>query len=127
MGYIDDYKARNGKCEYCMHQDSSKCADCYSGRHWGHSFEDYVDLYTFIRASVTKDAVKKFNASDEGKLLYDMMEQHRQTYNQCKDSYNRARDKFINTELKRIEDAINSITWGICYESKRRNWVLIEM
>lgn len=127
MGYIDDYKERNGKCEYCIHQDSSKCADCYSGRNWGHSFEDSVDLYTFIRASVTKDAVKKFNASDEGKPLYDMMEQQRQTYNQCKDSYNRARDKFINAELKRIEDAINSITWGICYESKRRHWVLIEM
>ena len=113
MGYLDEYKARNGKCEYCIHQDSSKCADCYSGRHWGHSFEDSVDLYTFIRASVTKDAVKKFNASDEGKLLYDMMEQQRQTYNQYKDSYNRARDKFINAELKRIDDAINSITWGI--------------
>ena len=110
MGYIDNYKARSGKCEYCIHQDSSKCADCYSVRNWGHSFEDSVDLYTFIRASVTKDAVKKFNASDEGKLLYDMMEQQRQTYNQCKDSYNRARDKFINAELKRIDDAINSIT-----------------
>lgn len=122
MGYLDDYKARNGKCEYCIHQDSSKCTECY-----GHSFEDPVDLYTFIRASVTKDAVEKFNTSDEGKQLYDMMEQHRQTYNQCKDSYNRARDKFVDAELKRIEDAINSITWGIYYESKRRNRVLIKM
>ena len=105
MGYLDDYKARKSKCEYCIHQDSSKCTECY-----GHSFEDSVDLYTFIRASVTKDAVEKFNASEEGKSLYDMMEQHRQTYNQCRDSYNRARDKFVDAELKRIEDAINSIT-----------------
>lgn len=120
MGYLDDYKARNGKCEYCIHQNSSKCAECY-----GHSFEDSIDLYTFIRASVTKDAVEKFNTSDEGKQLYDMMEQHRQTYNQCKDSYNRARDKFVDAELKRVEDAINSITWGIRHEGKRRHWVFI--
>ena len=112
MGYIDDYKARNGKCEYCIHQDSSKCTECCIGRCYSNSFEDCIDLYTFIRASVTKDAVEKFNASDEGKPLYDMMEQHRQTYNQCKDSYNRARDKFVDAELKRVEDAINSITWG---------------
>ena len=120
MGYLDDYKARNGKCEYCIHQNSSKCAECY-----GHSFEDSIDLYTFIRASVTKDAVEKFNTSDEGKPLYDMMEQHRQTYNQCKDSYNKARDKFVDAELKHVEDAINSITWGIHHEGKRRHWVFI--
>lgn len=110
MGYIDDYKSRNGKCEYCKHHNvncSSICTDCDRN-----SFEDCIDLYTFIRASVTKDAVEKFNASDEGKPLYDMMEQHRQTYNQCKDLYNRARDKFVDAELKRVEDAINSITWG---------------
>ena len=108
MGYIDDYNERRGKCEYCKHHNvthTSKCTECY-----GHSFEDSVDLYTFIRASVTKDAVEKFNASDEGKPLYDMMEQHRQTYNQCRDSYNRERDKFVEAELKRVEDAINSIT-----------------
>lgn len=123
MGYIDDYKSRNGKCEYCKHHNancSSRCTECDR-----HSFEDYVDLYTFIRASVTKDAVEKFNTSDEGKSLYDMMEQHRQTYNQCKDSYNRARDKFVDSELKRVEDAINSIIWGIYYEGKRRHWVFI--
>lgn len=107
MGYIDDYKSRNGKCEYCKHHNancSSRCTNCDRN-----SFEDSIDLYTFIRASVTKDAVEKFNASNEGKQLYDIMEQHRQTYNQCKDSYNRARDKFVDAELKRIEDAINSI------------------
>ena len=123
MGYIDDYKSRNGKCEYCKHHNvncSSICTDCDRN-----SFEDSIDLYTFIRASVTKDAVEKFNASDEGKPLYDMMEQHRQTYNQCKDSYNRARDKFVDLELKRVEDAINSITWGIHHEGKRRHWVFI--
>lgn len=108
MGYLDDYNARHGKCEYCKHHNatgSHRCAECY-----GHAFEDAVDLYTFIRARVTKDAVEKFNVSDEGKRLYDMMEQHRQTYNQCKDSYNIARDQFVDAELKRIENSINSIT-----------------
>ena len=107
MGYLDDYRERHGKCEYCKHRSvtgSNRCVECYGG-----AFEDAVDLYTFIRARVTKDAVEKFNASDEGKRLYDMMEQHRQTYNQCKDSYDRAREKYIDAELKRIEESINSI------------------
>jgi hypothetical protein len=107
MGYLDDYNSRHGKCEYCKHRSvtgSNKCAECYGG-----SFEDSVDLYTFIRARVTKDAVDKFNTSDEGKRLYDIMEQHLQTYNQCKDSYNKAREKFIDEELKRVDNIINSI------------------
>ncbi len=108
MGYLDDYNTRHGKCEYCKHHNSigsNRCCECYGG-----AFEDAVDLYTFIRAKVSKDAVEKFNASDEGKRLYDMMEQHRQTYNQCKDSYDRAREKYIDAELKRIEESINAIS-----------------
>jgi hypothetical protein len=107
MGYLDDYNSRHGKCEYCKHHNSVEsncCCDCYGG-----AFEDAVDLYTFIRAKVSKDAIEKFNGTDEGKRLYNMMEQHRQTYNQCKDSYNNAREKFIDEELKRVDDIINSI------------------
>lgn len=107
MGYLDDYNARKGKCEYCKYHNvtgSMRCAECY-----GYSFEDSVDLYTFIRAKASKDAIEKFNESDEGKRLHDLMEQHRQTYNQCKDSYNEERDKFVDAELKRIEEFINSI------------------
>ena len=107
MGYLDDYNARHGKCEYCKHHSvtgSYRCAECY-----GYAFEDNIDLYTFIRARVTEDAVEKFNASDEGKRLYDMMEQHRRTYNQCKGSYNKARDQFVDAELRRIESSIDSI------------------
>lgn len=105
MGYLDDYNARHGKCEYCKHHNvtgSHRCAECYD-----YAFEDAVDLYTFIRARVTKDAVEKFNDSDEGKRLYDMMEQNRQTYNQCKDSYNQARDKFVDEAIKQFEDKLN--------------------
>lgn len=107
MGYLDDYNSRCGKCEYCRHHnsaDSNYCVDCN-----GTKFEDSLDLYTFIKAKVSKNAVEKFNSSENGKRLYNMMEQHRQTYNQCKDSYNNARDKFIDEELKRVDDIINSI------------------
>jgi hypothetical protein len=107
MGYIDDYKMRYGKCEYCKYNTSigsQRCVECY-----GYSFEDSVDLYTFIRAKVSKDAIHKFNESDEGKHLSDLMAQNEQLYYQSKDAYNRARDKFVDDELKRIEDSINSV------------------
>jgi hypothetical protein len=105
MGYIDDYNKRKGKCEYCKHHNytgSHRCAECY-----GTAFEDSVDLLSFIRAKVTKDATNEFNESEEGKRLYNMMEQHRQTYNQCKDSYNQARDKFVDEAIRQFEDKLN--------------------
>lgn len=108
MGYLDDYKDRRGKCDYCKYHNatgSQRCVDCY-----GSAFEDTVDLYTFIRAKVTKDAIEKFNESDEGKQLYNIMDQHKQAYEQCKESYNREREKFVDAELKRIENAINALS-----------------
>lgn len=107
MGYLSDYNSRHGKCEYCKHHNatgSMRCAECY-----GMAFEDSVDLLSFIRAKVTKDAVDRFNESDEGKQLFSMMEQHRETYNQCRDSYNKARDVFVEAEIKRIEQSLDSI------------------
>ena len=108
MRYLDDYNARHGKCDYCKYHNatgSHRCVDCY-----GSAFEDTIDLYTFIRAKVTKEAIEKFNVSNEGKQLYDLMEQHKQIYNQSKDSYNRAREQFVDAELKRIENAINTLS-----------------
>lgn len=32
MGYLDDYNARIGKCEYCKYHNvtgSPRCAECY--------------------------------------------------------------------------------------------------
>lgn len=107
MGYLDDYNARHGKCEYCKHHSatgSHRCAECY-----GTAFEDSLDLYTFIRAKVSKDAVDKFNESDEGKQLFNLVEQKRLAYNESRDAYNKARDLFVDSELKRIEESINSI------------------
>lgn len=104
MGYFDEYKERNGKCEYCKHHRSYRCAECY-----GTAFEDSIDLYTFIRARASKDAVDKFNKSDKGADLFNAMEQSRLEYEKCRDAYNTYRDKFIDEELERIESAINSI------------------
>lgn len=107
MGYVDEYNERHGKCEYCKYHSvtgSHRCVECY-----GRSFEDNVDLFSFIKARVTKEASDKFNTTPEGKQLYEMMEQHRQTYNQCKESYNRELNKFIEFEIKRVESIINSI------------------
>ena len=107
MGYLSDYNARYGKCEYCRHHNvtgSYRCAECY-----GHAFEDAIDLYTFIRVKVTKDATEQFNESEEGKRLQQMVEQHRMTYNQCRDSYNAARDKYIDAAIKRVEESLDSI------------------
>jgi hypothetical protein len=107
MGYLDEYNARHGKCDFCKygnHTGSPRCVECY-----GTAFEDSLDLYTFIRAKVSKDAVDKFNESDEGKQLFNLVEQKRLAYNESRDAYNKARDSFVDSELKRIEESINSI------------------
>lgn len=107
MGYVDDYKARHGKCEFCQFNNCTGayvCAECY-----GHSFKDKLDLVTFIRKRVSEDATEKFNASERGKQLLSDIEHYEQLYDQCKDEYNTARDSFIEEELKRVDSIINSI------------------
>lgn len=106
MGYLDDYNNRLGKCEYCKYHASGsyRCKECDSNK-----FEDVVDLYTFIRAQSSKEAIKKFNESAEGKRLHQIMEEHRIAYNTCRDEYNKARELFIDAELKRVENSINAI------------------
>lgn len=107
MGYIDDYKARHGKCEFCKYHNftgSPVCAECY-----GYSFKDSLDLVTFIRKRVSEDATEKFNASEYGKLLLSDIEHYGQLYNKCKDEYNAARDSYIDEELKRVDGIINLI------------------
>ncbi len=75
-----------------------------------------ICIHLFVRtnkciqiAKVSKDAIKRFNESTDGKRLYNIMEQHRQAYVQSKDLYNREREKFVDTELKHIENAINTL------------------
>lgn len=107
MGYTDEYKARHGKCEFCKYHNvtgSHICSECY-----GYSFKDSLDLVTFIRKIVSEDATKKFNMSERGKQLLSDIEHYEQLYDKCKDEYNAARDSYINEELKRVDDIINSI------------------
>ena len=107
MGYVDDYKSRHGKCEFCKFHNvtgSYICAECY-----GYSFKDKLDLVTFIRKNVSDDATEKFNASERGKQLLADIEHYEQLYDQCKDEYDTACKSFIDEELKRVDDIINSI------------------
>lgn len=107
MGYIDEYKARHGKCEFCKYHNvtgSHVCAECY-----GYSFKDSLDLVTFISKRVSEDATKKFNTSERGKQLLSDIEHYEQLYDKCKDGYSTASDTYINEELKRVDDIINSI------------------
>lgn len=107
MGYIDEYKARHGKCEFCKYDNvtgSHVCAECY-----GYSFKDKLDLTTFIRKRVKEDAIEKFNSSERGKQLLSDIDHYEQLYDKCKDEYNTARDSYIDEELKRVDDIINSI------------------
>ena len=107
MGYIDDYKARYGKCEFCKYHNftgSPVCAECY-----GYSFKDSKDLMTFINDRVSEDATEKFNTSDYGKQLLSDIEHYEQLYYKCKDEYNKARDSYISEELKRVNSIINLI------------------
>ena len=107
MGYVDDYKKRHGKCEFCKFHNvtgSYMCAECYGG-----SFKDTLDLVTFIRRRVSEDATEKFNESERGKQLLADIDHYENLYDQHKREYNKARDSFIDEELKRVDDIINSI------------------
>lgn len=107
MGYVDEYKKRHGKCEFCKFHNvtgSYMCAECYGG-----SFKDTLDLVTFIRRRVSEDATEKFNESERGKQLLADIDHYENLYDQRKREYNKARDSFIDEELKRIDNVINSI------------------
>lgn len=103
MGYLSDYKARSKDCNNCEHKGyvSGPCHECY-----GFHFKDRIDLLTYIKQRVREDAIVKFDESDEGKTLKYVVEQTEEMYSKAKDEYTVARDKFIKSELKRIEDKL---------------------
>ena len=108
MRYIDGYKSRKGKCEFCKFHNvagSYMCAECYDCS----SFKDKLDLVTFIRKRAYDNALNKFIESDECKHLRDLVEQQRKLYYKCKFAYDKARTRFVDDELKRIDEIINSI------------------
>lgn len=105
MGYLTEYKERRGKCEYCVSHNNggySGCHECY-----GSLFKDKLDLLTYIRRRVNEDASKQFDNSDEGKFLFDTVESTREAYNDAKNKYDKSKDEFIKSELKKIEDKLD--------------------
>lgn len=107
MGYLDDYKARTGKCDYCKYHNvtgSQRCADCY-----GTSFEDRLNLYEFIKRQVTDNATDKFNCTEKGKQLLEELDKCKQAYCNAEDEYYKEKNSFIDSELKRIDNAINAL------------------
>lgn len=104
MGYFTEYKERRGKCEYCVnhHGGYSGCHECY-----GFNFKDKLDLLTYIRRRVNEDASKRFDNSDEGKSLLNIVEETNTAYNDAKDKYDKAKDEYIKSELKKVEDMLD--------------------
>lgn len=104
MGYLSDYKERRGKCEYCVCHNGgySGCHKCY-----GSNFKDKLDLLTYIRRRTEEDASNKFNQSDKGKYLLEIVEQTSQAYNEAQINYSKAKDEFIKLELKKVEDKLD--------------------
>jgi hypothetical protein len=107
MGYLDDYNARIGKCEYCKFHNvtgSQRCVECY-----GSAFVDKLCLYEFIRKQVTENAVDKFNNTNKGKQLLEELEKCKQAYYNAEDEYDKEKNDFIQSELKRIDNTINTL------------------
>lgn len=105
MGYLTEYKERRGKCEYCVSHNNggySGCHECY-----GSNFKDKLDLLTYIRRRVNEDASKRFDSSDEGKSLLELVVETSKAYNDAKDKYDKVKDRFIKSELKKIEDTLD--------------------
>ena len=107
MGYLDEYNARSGKCEYCKHRSvtgSNRCVECY-----GYAFEDKLGVYEFIRKRVSEDAAIKYDESSDGKLLLEKIDECKKALLEAEDFYKKEREKCIDKELKRIEDTINAL------------------
>lgn len=105
MGYLNEYKERHGKCEYCVSHNNggySGCHECY-----GSNFKDKLDLLTYIKRRVNEDAASQFDSSDEGKSFLDAVKEAERTYYDAKDKYDKAKDEFIKSEFKKIEDRLD--------------------
>lgn len=105
MGYLDEYNARRGNCEYCTHSGPNRrtCVDCK------YHFEDDLDFYTFVRAKVTKEATEEFKKTDVGAKLYEIMETCRLTYVDSRDTYDKALRSYVDNALSKLDNSLNSI------------------
>lgn len=105
MGYLNEYKERHGKCEYCVHHNRlyRGCVECYDDYY----FKDKIDLMSYIKQRVNEDASKQFDNSDKGKSLLEIVVETSKPYIEAKEKYDKAKNEFIELELKKIEDSLD--------------------
>lgn len=103
MKYLNEYKERHGKCEYCIHHNRlyRGCVECYDA-----NFKDKIDLMSYIKQRVNEDASKQFDNSDEGRSLLAIVNETSKPYMDAKEKYDKAKKEFIELELKKIEDIL---------------------
>lgn len=106
MTYIEEYKARKGKCEYCKNKDKGEyfCAEC-----WGYGFADRLDFMGFVKKRVSEQARETFDETEEGKRLLAEYNKREDEYFNAKDTYEKARDLFVDTELEKAVAKFNAI------------------
>lgn len=106
MTYMEEYKARKGKCEYCKNSDKGEyfCAEC-----WGYSFADRLDFMGFVKKRVSEQAMETFDETEEGKRLLSEYNKREEEYFTAKDAYEKARDLFVDNEVKKAESKFDSI------------------
>jgi hypothetical protein len=106
MTYMEEYKARKGKCEYCKNKDKGEnfCAEC-----WGYGFADRLDFMGFVKKRVSEQARETFDETEEGKRLLAEYNKREEEYFNAKDTYEKARDLFVDNEVKKVEAKFDSI------------------
>jgi hypothetical protein len=106
MTYMEEYKARKGKCEYCKNKGKGEnfCAEC-----WGYSFADRLDFMGFVKKRVSEQARETFDETEEGKRLLAEYNKREEEYFNAKDTYEKARDLFVDNEVKKVEAKFDSI------------------
>lgn len=104
MGYLNEYKERHGKCEYCIHHNRlyRGCVECYDAY-----FKDKLDLMSYIKQRVNEDASNQFDNSDEGKSLLAIVNETYLPYMDAKEKYDKAKSEFIELELKKVESSLD--------------------
>lgn len=106
MTYMEEYKARKGKCEYCKNKGKGEnfCAEC-----WGYSFADRLDFMGFVKKRVSEQARETFDETEEGKRLLAEYNKREEEYFMAKDTYEKSRDLFVDNEVKKVEAKFDSI------------------
>ena len=105
MSYFEEYKDRQGRCEYCSHYNKGYCNDdCY-----GSKFKDSMDLFTYIESRITTQAEAEFDDSEIGRQLYDRYSRTRDEYLQAEHDYRVAKTGFVCKRIESLHEQINQL------------------